>query len=295
MAETSFFASTQYQAYPQLLELIASGFSKTKPRKTIDVGGGDGTVARRAAEYGGGRVWCVDPQTKNHGSEAVEFVRAKGEKLPFPDEFFDAALACFSLEYCGDARRALKETRRVAKNAALFCALFHHPDSFWAVEFEKQKRTYALALSFLKNAAEGKATPAALGAALNAFERRAAAINNLPFPPLANASLEALERFEAFSERPDFKGDWLPSLYAALASMQKSVLLGKTKTKKAVKTAEAEYRAVSETTENLPKHVFQPRQALKLLEKTGFAVERSLIVLDNRGKPLAFATEAKAR
>jgi SAM-dependent methyltransferase len=126
------FASKQYYAYPQLLNALVEELKElagwSSLQRIIDVGGGNGAVARFAARATGARVWCVDPAApaKNSARGKIKFVKARAEALPFENGFFDAALACFSLEYCRGASCAAALASRAAAsapNAARLCSL----------------------------------------------------------------------------------------------------------------------------------------------------------------------------
>ena len=107
---------------------------------------------------------------------------------------------------------------------------------------------------------------------------------------IAAAPLAALERFEKFSENNAFRGDWLPELYAAFASMQKNFLLGRPS--EAAKAAAQEIEALRQREAALPKKIFTAAEALASLKKAGFVVRKQKTVFDNRGKPLALAVTA---
>ncbi len=286
------FVSAQYDAYPQLLRTLEDDLARFKPERIVDVGGGDGAVSRFAASVTRGRVWCVDPAARRSGRKSrsrVVFVKARGERLPFANGFFDAALACFSLEYC-DAPRALREARRATKPGAALFALFHHPRSFWVAEFKRARRTRAFAVPFFKRLSAGSALSSR---AFGAFERRAALVNGVRFPPLALAPPAAVARFEKEAERSRFAGDWLAELYAALARLR--VLLDAADSRAIAVVARRELAALEEDAARAPRRIFSPAQAKRLLGRAGFGVLKAETVLDDRGKPLASSVLAVAR
>jgi len=81
----------------------------------LDVGCGDGTVARDIASrvgVGSGRVAGVD--VKVRPEVAIEVVAYDGEHLPFADGAFEAVVISDVLHHCHDPRAVLREALRVA-------------------------------------------------------------------------------------------------------------------------------------------------------------------------------------
>ncbi|MFT3773197.1 MAG: class I SAM-dependent methyltransferase [Minicystis sp.] len=82
-------------------------------RSILDVGCGDGTVARRiAAAVGADRVAGVD--IKVRPEVAIEVTAYDGTLLPFPDRSFEAVTISDVLHHCEDPRAVLREALRVA-------------------------------------------------------------------------------------------------------------------------------------------------------------------------------------
>jgi SAM-dependent methyltransferase len=98
----------------------------------LDVGTGEGQVARRAVAGGASRVVGVDP-TVGHLDAAgargggPDYARAVATALPFPDATFDAAVACLVFEHIEDADGALAEVSRVLVDGGRFLFLLNHP------------------------------------------------------------------------------------------------------------------------------------------------------------------------
>ena len=79
----------------------------------LDVGCGDGTVARAiAAAVGAKRIAGVD--LKVRPAVAIEVVAYDGTHLPFPDGAFEAVVISDVLHHCADPRAVLREALRVA-------------------------------------------------------------------------------------------------------------------------------------------------------------------------------------
>jgi SAM-dependent methyltransferase len=102
-------------------------------RHVLDVGTGEGQLARVAAALRGvERVAGIDP-TRAQVSVARErgggpsYARAHAGALPFPDEAFDAVLACLVFEHIDDADVALAEVGRVLRPGGRFLFFLNHP------------------------------------------------------------------------------------------------------------------------------------------------------------------------
>lgn len=79
----------------------------------LDVGCGDGTIARKvAAKIGAGRVEGVDVLVRPE--VAIPVTAYDGERLPFADGAFEAVLLADVLHHCASPATVLKEALRVA-------------------------------------------------------------------------------------------------------------------------------------------------------------------------------------
>lgn len=107
-------------------ELLHAVFAKFLPsgeqRRILDIGCGTGLSSRLMEEFG--EVYSVDPSP-----EALHFCRERGlknvvegfaNKLPFPDNYFDVAIALDVLEHIEDAGESVNEIRRVLKPQGIF-------------------------------------------------------------------------------------------------------------------------------------------------------------------------------
>ena len=97
-----------------------------KPRRVLEVGGGQGELAERVVRELGASLSFVDQSER-----MVELARARGldaqlgdvQDLPFPDGTFDTAVAAWMLYHVPDVDRALGELARVLEpGGALFAA-----------------------------------------------------------------------------------------------------------------------------------------------------------------------------
>ena len=114
----------------QILPLAAEHLAGAA--SVLDVGTGEGQVARVAAAGGARRVVGVDPTVGQLGAAAdrgggPSYARAVATALPFPDATFDAAVACLLFEHIEDADRALAERGRVLADGGGFLFFLNHP------------------------------------------------------------------------------------------------------------------------------------------------------------------------
>ena len=113
----------------QILPLVESELAGR--RRVLDVGCGDGQIARRLAAAGA-TVVGVDP-TWNQLRVAVErgsgpaYARAGAARLPCADESFDATVACLVFEHIDDLDGAIAEVARVLRPGGRFSFFLNHP------------------------------------------------------------------------------------------------------------------------------------------------------------------------
>lgn len=114
----------------QILPIVVewtSGFDKI-----LEVGTGEGQVARAIVAANGAKVVGVDP-TVNQIVEAVRrgagpsYARSGAESLPFPDASFDAVVCCLVFEHIDDVDGALFEVSRVLRPGGRFVFCLNHP------------------------------------------------------------------------------------------------------------------------------------------------------------------------
>ena len=98
----------------------------------LDVGTGEGQVARLAAAAGAALVVGVDP-TAAQLTVAAErgggpvYLRSGADPLPFAGECFDAVVACLVFEHIESYREAIAEVARVLKPGGRFLFFLNHP------------------------------------------------------------------------------------------------------------------------------------------------------------------------
>ena len=113
----------------QILPLAADHLSGCA--RVLDIGAGEGQVARLAAA-GGAQVVGVDP-TQAQAMEArrrgggPQYGRADAEALPFAAGSFDAAVACLVFEHIEAMDAAIAEVGRVLVSGGRFLFFLNHP------------------------------------------------------------------------------------------------------------------------------------------------------------------------
>jgi SAM-dependent methyltransferase len=99
----------------------------------LDVGGGEGQVARHSAKtVAGARVVGVEPSVAQlvvaeERGGGPRFLRGAADALPVPDGSFDAAVACLVFEHITNVDEALAEVARVLRPGGVFLFLLNHP------------------------------------------------------------------------------------------------------------------------------------------------------------------------
>ena len=100
--------------------------------RILDVGTGEGQVARLAAAQGSSLVAGIDP-TANQVAVAAEraggpvYARSGADALPFADEAFDAVVACLVFEHIEAVDAAIDEVARVLRPGGRFAFFLNHP------------------------------------------------------------------------------------------------------------------------------------------------------------------------
>ena len=113
----------------QILPLIVGELAEA--RRVLDVGTGEGQVARALADVGVDVVG-VDPfpaqvRVADQRGGGPRYGLAEAAALPFADDSFDAAVACLVFEHIDDVDEAIAEVSRVLEPGGHFLFLLNHP------------------------------------------------------------------------------------------------------------------------------------------------------------------------
>ncbi len=100
--------------------------------RVLDVGTGEGQVARALVETHGSAVTGVDPsweQVRVAGRRAggPTYARASAAALPFAEQSFDGAVCCLVLEHVEQVDPAFSEISRVLGDRGAFLLVLNHP------------------------------------------------------------------------------------------------------------------------------------------------------------------------
>jgi SAM-dependent methyltransferase len=102
-------------------------------RRVLDVGTGEGQLARLAAGLPGTeQVVGLDPTAAQLAAARQRaggpaYVRGEAARLPFPDAAFDAVVACLVFEHIDDVDAAIAEVGRVLAHGGRFLFFLNHP------------------------------------------------------------------------------------------------------------------------------------------------------------------------
>ena len=114
------------QILPMAVEHLAGSSA------VLDVGTGEGQIARLAKRNGTARVVGVDPtwtqvvEAHRRGGGPA-YSRASAHNLPFGSESFDAVVACLVFEHIDDVDVAIAEVARVLRPGGRFLFFLNHP------------------------------------------------------------------------------------------------------------------------------------------------------------------------
>ncbi|CAN5291415.1 hypothetical protein BH18ACT4_BH18ACT4_07080 [soil metagenome] len=128
--QEGFSAGADPEYVEQILPLTARWLDGAST--VLDIGTGEGQVARLAAGLAAGPVVGIDP-TWARSDEAARrgggpaYLRAAAGALPFSSGAFDAAVACLVFEPIRDVDEAIGEVARVLRPHGRFAFFLNHP------------------------------------------------------------------------------------------------------------------------------------------------------------------------
>lgn len=127
--QEGFTAGADPEYEEQILPLAARHLAGA--RRVLDVGAGEGQVARLAAAGGAAVVgvepaWAQVTEAARRGGGPA-YARAAAAALPVPDAAFDAVVACLVFEHVREVDEALAEVARVLAPGGRFLFFLNHP------------------------------------------------------------------------------------------------------------------------------------------------------------------------
>ena len=116
----------------------------TGAARVLDIGTGEGQVARLAVKDGARLVVGVDPtlaqlRVAHQRAGGARYARSAADALPFPDASFDAVVVCLVFEHIADHVPAIREIGRVLAPGGVFAFFLNHPllqapNSGWVID-----------------------------------------------------------------------------------------------------------------------------------------------------------------
>lgn len=128
--QAGFADGTDAEYAEQILPLAAEHLSGRA--EVLDVGAGEGQVARHLAGAGARRVVGVEPSLAQVGEArrrggGPRYARARAGSLPFPAASFDAVVVTLVLEHVDDAPAAIVDIGRVLRSDGRLLLFLNHP------------------------------------------------------------------------------------------------------------------------------------------------------------------------
>jgi SAM-dependent methyltransferase len=138
-------------------------------QRLLDLGTGEGQLARMAVRDGASRVVGLDPtraqlsvaQARGGGSY---YVRGGAHALPFPDESFDTVVVCLVFEHVFNLEAAISEVARVLEPGGQFVFFLNHPllqapNSGWIIDTVLDEQYWRIGAYLLEDVAMEELAP----------------------------------------------------------------------------------------------------------------------------------------
>jgi len=122
------FLSTEKHPHDDIHPYVAARFAAAGARTVLDVGGGNGRLARLLPGLSM-RCLLLDLSPTMLDLAPGPSVRADGARLPVADASVDAVAALFTLYHYDDPRVPIREARRVLRPGGMFAACAANRDS----------------------------------------------------------------------------------------------------------------------------------------------------------------------
>jgi SAM-dependent methyltransferase len=140
--QESFTEGADPEYEEQILPLAAQHLAGAQ--RLLDVGTGEGQVARLAAREGVAEVVGIDPtvaqlRAARERAGGPRYVRGAADRLPFADGSFDALVVCLVFEHIVDLGPPMAEIARVLEPGGRFLFFLNHPllqapESGWVID-----------------------------------------------------------------------------------------------------------------------------------------------------------------